>query len=86
MLIDLIGWLIIGLLIGLLARFLVPGKDPMGCLATSLLGIAGSILGGFVSRFLFGPTPGHAYIRPGFLVSLLGAILLVLVVRKFRKA
>ena len=82
---DLIGWLVIGLVIGLLARFLVPGKDPMGFLATTLLGIAGSFLGGLISRLLFRSAPGQGFVRPGFIVSLIGAIILVLVVRRFRK-
>lgn len=84
-LIDIIGWIVIGLLVGLLARFLVPGRDPMGCLATSLLGIVGSIVGGFLSRLFFRPVPSEGYVRPGFLVSLVGAILVLLLVRAFRR-
>jgi uncharacterized membrane protein YeaQ/YmgE (transglycosylase-associated protein family) len=83
-LIDIIGWIVIGLLVGLLARFLVPGRDPMGCLATSLLGIVGSIVGGFISRFFFRPAPAVGYVRPGFLISLVGAILVLLLVRAVR--
>ena len=50
---DLIGALVIGLLVGLLARFLVPGRDPMGCIGTSLLGVAGAFVGGIISRFIW---------------------------------
>jgi uncharacterized membrane protein YeaQ/YmgE (transglycosylase-associated protein family) len=84
--VDIIGWLIIGLIVGAVARFLVPGRDPMGCLATSLLGVVGAFLGGFISNFLFhtGRTAGYA--RPGFLVSLVGAILVLLIVRAVRRA
>lgn len=83
-LIDIVGWLVIGLIVGLVARFLVPGRDPMGCIATSLLGIAGSLVGGFISQYFFRPA-GSSYVRPGFLVSLIGAILVLLIVRAFRK-
>jgi uncharacterized membrane protein YeaQ/YmgE (transglycosylase-associated protein family) len=82
---DLIGALIIGLLVGLVARFLLPGRDPMGCLATSLIGVAGGFVGGLVSRAIWGaPAPGK-YAHPGFLVSLVGAILVLLLVRAFRR-
>lgn len=83
--VDIIGWIVIGLIVGGIARFLVPGRDPMGCIMTMLLGIAGAILGGFISRFFFGTTT-TGYARPGFLVSLVGAILLVLLSRAFRKS
>ena len=82
--VDIIGWIVIGLIVGAIARFLVPGRDPMGCVMTMVLGIAGAILGGYISRyFLHTTTTGYA--RPGFLVSLVGAILLVLLSRAFRR-
>ena len=40
--VNILGWLIIGLIVGALARFLVPGRDPMGCIGTSLLGVVGA--------------------------------------------
>lgn len=84
MILDIIGWLVIGLIVGLLARFLVPGRDPMGCLATSILGIVGAFLGGFVSRLIFPPAPNSQYVRPGFFVSLIGAIIVLLIYRAVR--
>ena len=82
---DLIGALVIGLFVGLLARFLVPGRDPMGCIGTSLLGVAGAFIGGIISRFIWG-TPAHMRIAyPGFLISLGGAILVLLIVRAVRR-
>ena len=84
-LIDIIGWLVIGLVVGLVARFLVPGRDPMGCLATSLLGIAGSIVGGFVFNRFYHHVPNNLYVRPGFLVSLVGAMIVLLIVRIVRR-
>jgi uncharacterized membrane protein YeaQ/YmgE (transglycosylase-associated protein family) len=86
MLIDLLGWVIIGLIVGAIARFLVPGRDPMGCLATSILGIVGAILAGWVSRYLFGTPPPNTYLRPGFFISLLGAIVALLIYRMVRRS
>jgi uncharacterized membrane protein YeaQ/YmgE (transglycosylase-associated protein family) len=85
MILDIIAWVVIGLIVGLLARFLVPGRDPMGCLATSILGIVGAFLGGFISRLLFPPAPTDEYVRPGFLVSLVGAIIVLLIYRMLRR-
>jgi len=65
-------WLIIGLIAGALARFIMPGKDPMGLLATILLGIVGSVIGGLVGSFIWRSDTGF---HPGGLfLSLLGAI------------
>ena len=50
--IDIIGWIIFGLIAGLLARWLLPGKDSGGCIVTVLLGIAGAVVGGFLARVL----------------------------------
>ncbi|HEY4490843.1 MAG TPA: GlsB/YeaQ/YmgE family stress response membrane protein [Acidobacteriota bacterium] len=85
MITDIIGALIIGLIVGAIARFLLPGRDPMGCLATSLLGIGGAFVGGFLSRLFFPQPSPNQYLRPGFLASLVGAILLLLLVRMLRR-
>jgi uncharacterized membrane protein YeaQ/YmgE (transglycosylase-associated protein family) len=82
---DIIGALIIGLIVGLIARFLVPGRDPMGCIATSLIGVAGGFVGGLISRAIWGPPARGDYTHPGFLVSLVGAILVVILVRALRR-
>ncbi len=70
---SLIAFLIVGLLAGALARLLVPGRDPMGLLATLLLGLAGSFVGGFLARALFNDD------RVGLFGSVVGAIILLLV-------
>ncbi len=84
MLWSLISWIVFGLIVGLLARALLPGRDPMGLILTILMGIAGSILGGLVGSYLLGSTPDGGFQPAGFLFSLLGAILLVFIVRKMR--
>jgi uncharacterized membrane protein YeaQ/YmgE (transglycosylase-associated protein family) len=82
MIIGIIGSLIIGLIVGGLARLLVPGRDPMGCFMTALLGVIGSIVGGFIGGLLFPNENQRGYFRPaGFLMSLVGAILVLLVWR-----
>jgi uncharacterized membrane protein YeaQ/YmgE (transglycosylase-associated protein family) len=80
-----IGWIIIGLLAGALARLLMPGKDPMGILMTILLGIAGSVVGGFIGSLIWKPADGSFFRPGGFLLSLLGALLLLFIWRKFKR-
>ena len=83
---DLIVALVIGLIVGLLARFLVPGRDPMGCFGTALLGVVGGFVGGLISRVIWGPPPTGQYVyAPGFLLSLVGAIVLLLLFRMVRR-
>ena len=74
---------IIGLIAGALAKFLMPGRDGGGIILTMLLGIAGSIVAGFLGRALGLYEPGQA---AGFLMSVVGAILLLLVFRLFRRS
>jgi uncharacterized membrane protein YeaQ/YmgE (transglycosylase-associated protein family) len=73
-----LGWIIFGLIVGVIAKLLMPGRDPGGFVITILLGIAGALLGGFVGRALGFYGPGEA---AGFLMSLLGAILLLTLYR-----
>jgi uncharacterized membrane protein YeaQ/YmgE (transglycosylase-associated protein family) len=66
--------LIIGLVIGALAKLIMPGRDPGGVIITMALGVAGSLLAGFLGRSLgwYGPNEGA-----GFIVSILGALILL---------
>jgi uncharacterized membrane protein YeaQ/YmgE (transglycosylase-associated protein family) len=79
-----IGWLITGLIVGALARLIMPGRDPMGCLMTALLGIAGGVLGGFIGSLIW-PNPERNIFHPGLILSLLGALLLLFIYRKMRR-
>jgi len=83
---HIISWIVVGLIVGALARFIVPGKDPMGCVATILLGIAGSFVGGFISSLIWRPTSGSYFQPAGIVLSLVGAVILVLIWRKLRPA
>jgi uncharacterized membrane protein YeaQ/YmgE (transglycosylase-associated protein family) len=70
--------MIIGLIVGALAKLVMPGHDPGGTIVTMLLGIAGSLIGGFFGRALGLYGPGQS---AGFIVSILGAIVLLALYR-----
>lgn len=73
--IHLIGQAIFGFVVGVIAKFILPGKDPGGVIATGIIGIVGSLLGTFLGRMLWG---GADY-RAGWIVSILGAVILLLI-------
>jgi uncharacterized membrane protein YeaQ/YmgE (transglycosylase-associated protein family) len=75
---SILGWIIFGLIIGAIAKFLMPGRDPGGFIVTILLGIAGALLGGFLGRAMGFYGPGEA---AGWVMSLMGAIILLLLYR-----
>jgi uncharacterized membrane protein YeaQ/YmgE (transglycosylase-associated protein family) len=74
---GIIAWIVFGFIVGLIARAIVPGRQSMGFILTTLLGVAGSIVGGLVATGLSGGSPYDAH-PVGFLGSLLGAIVLLL--------
>jgi uncharacterized membrane protein YeaQ/YmgE (transglycosylase-associated protein family) len=77
--------IIVGLIAGAIARLLVPGRDPIGVLGTILLGIAGSFLGGFLWNLIeYHRIAPHHYHTVGIIGSILGAIVLLLLMRIFR--
>jgi uncharacterized membrane protein YeaQ/YmgE (transglycosylase-associated protein family) len=73
-----LGWILFGLIVGALAKLVMPGRDPGGIIVTMAIGIAGAVIGGFIGRTLgwYGPNDSA-----GFLMSFLGAILLLWVYR-----
>lgn len=73
---SLIGTIIIGLIVGIIAKVIMPGRDPGGFIITTILGIAGSFLGTFVGRMFF----SRNY-SAGFIMSVLGAIALLAIYR-----
>jgi len=70
---GIIGWLIVGLIAGALARFLVPGRQPMGILMTMVLGLIGSIVGGAISTLVFRYDPSQGFHVGGIIMSTIGA-------------
>ena len=73
-----LGTLVIGLVVGAIAKLLMPGRDPGGCLVTILLGIAGAFVAGFLGRAAGWYEPGQP---ASFIASVIGAMLLLLVYR-----
>lgn len=74
MLWTILGWMLFGLIVGAIARFIVPGRQSMGLLATMALGVIGSFAGGFLAFLVFG---GGAVRASGWIGSLIGAVILV---------
>jgi uncharacterized membrane protein YeaQ/YmgE (transglycosylase-associated protein family) len=81
MLTSVIGSLIIGLIVGALARAIVPGRDPMGCFTTALLGVGGSIVGGLIGSAIWPAVGREGFTSEPrllhFLLAIVGAILLL---------
>ena len=73
-----LGWIFFGLIVGALAKLVMPGRDPGGIIVTMLLGIVGAVLGGFIGRSLglYGPQDGA-----GYLMSIVGAVVVLLLYR-----
>jgi uncharacterized membrane protein YeaQ/YmgE (transglycosylase-associated protein family) len=76
--------IIVGFLVGLIARAILPGGNQMGFLATTLLGILGSVVGGFIGGLISKPADGAKFHPAGCLMSVIGAILLLGLWRYFR--
>jgi uncharacterized membrane protein YeaQ/YmgE (transglycosylase-associated protein family) len=76
--IAVLSWIVFGLVVGIIAKLLMPGNDPGGFIVTVLLGIAGAVVGGFVGRALGFYGPNEA---AGYLMSIVGAIILLALYR-----
>jgi len=74
-----IEYIVVGFIIGLIARVIMPGAQHLGFIMTTLLGIAGSIVGGFIGRLFSKPEPGSAFHPAGFILSIIGAIILLFI-------
>jgi uncharacterized membrane protein YeaQ/YmgE (transglycosylase-associated protein family) len=73
-----LGWIVIGALAGIIAKAIMPGRDPGGCIVTILLGIAGALLAGFLGNTLGWYKSGQG---AGFIAAIIGAILILFVYR-----
>ena len=74
------GWILIGLIAGLIAKALMPGRDPSGCIVTILLGVGGAVVAGFLGQQLGWYEPGEG---AGFLAAIVGAMILLGIYRLF---
>jgi uncharacterized membrane protein YeaQ/YmgE (transglycosylase-associated protein family) len=77
---SVIGWILFGLVVGIVGKLLMPGRDPGGFILTIILGVAGALLGGFVGQSLGFYQEGEP---AGFLMAVLGSIILLLLYRMF---
>ncbi|HNS17651.1 MAG TPA: GlsB/YeaQ/YmgE family stress response membrane protein [Bacteroidales bacterium] len=81
---GILSWIVIGLIAGVIAKFIMPGKDPGGLIITILIGIAGGLIGGYIGTLLgLGSVKGFDW--KSILLAVAGSILLLLILRLFRK-
>ena len=75
---GILGWIVFGLIVGIVAKFLMPGRDPGGFIVTIILGVVGAVVGGFIGRAVgwYGPND-----PVGFVMAVVGAIVLLLLYR-----
>jgi uncharacterized membrane protein YeaQ/YmgE (transglycosylase-associated protein family) len=76
---EILSWIVFGLVVGALAKLLMPGRDPGGIIVTMLIGIAGSLLGGFIGQALGFYSAGQR--GAGWIMSIVGAVVLLLLYR-----
>jgi uncharacterized membrane protein YeaQ/YmgE (transglycosylase-associated protein family) len=81
---HLLWMVIVGFVVGLIARAVMPGAGQMGFIATTVVGIVGSLIGGFIGTLIRKPEPGSRFHPAGFLLSIVGAIVLLWVLRWLR--
>jgi uncharacterized membrane protein YeaQ/YmgE (transglycosylase-associated protein family) len=75
---GILGWIVIGGIAGAIAKLLMPGKDPGGCIITILLGIAGALLAGFLGKTIGWYNEGEG---AGFIAAIVGAFIILLIYR-----
>jgi uncharacterized membrane protein YeaQ/YmgE (transglycosylase-associated protein family) len=68
---------IVGIIVGVIARFIMPGAAHMGIIMTGVLGIVGSFVGGFIARLFSKPAPGAPFHPAGILLSIVGAVIVL---------
>jgi uncharacterized membrane protein YeaQ/YmgE (transglycosylase-associated protein family) len=78
---GIVSWILLGLVAGGMAKLIMPGKDPGGCVVTILIGIAGAVIGGFLGSLLFGTGRVTGFNPASLLIATLGAILLLFIYR-----
>lgn len=83
MILNLLAWILFGLIVGFIARALLPGRDTMGLVGTVIVGIIGSVVGGLIGSVLVGG-PEDRFQPAGFLGAVIGSILVLLLLRALR--
>jgi uncharacterized membrane protein YeaQ/YmgE (transglycosylase-associated protein family) len=82
-LLHIIWMFIVGIVIGAIARFVMPGTEHMSIFMTGILGIVGSIVGGFIARLFSKPAPGAPFHPAGIIMSIIGAVIVLFLWNKF---
>ncbi len=82
---GILSWIVLGLIAGALAKFIMPGRDPGGIIVTILIGIAGAFVGGFLGTFI-GLGSVESFDIGGILIATVGAIVLLIIYRLIMKA
>jgi uncharacterized membrane protein YeaQ/YmgE (transglycosylase-associated protein family) len=77
-----LGWIVFGLIVGVIAKLIMPGRDAGGFVITALLGIAGALVGGFLGQAIGIYGPGQP---AGIVMSIIGAIVLLAIYRRFAR-
>lgn len=80
---GILAWIAFGLIAGAIAKFIMPGKDPGGCLGTAVIGILGAVIGGFIGSELLGIGSVTGFNVRSLGIAILGAIILLLLYRLF---
>ena len=78
---NVFAWILFGFVAGGIAKFIMPGKDPGGCLLTSILGILGALIGGFLGTRLLGLHPVSGFNLESLGLAILGSFILLLIFR-----
>lgn len=78
---NVFAWILFGLIAGSIAKFIMPGKDPGGCLLTIVIGIIGALIGGVLGTRVFGVGPVTGFNLQSLGLAILGAVLLLMVFR-----
>ncbi len=82
---GILSWCVFGLLVGLVSRLLTPGHSHLGLLGTMVLGIAGSLMGGFLSNLIFANRASLTSFQPaGFIGAVIGGVIVLLIAGKLR--
>ena len=80
---GILSWIVFGLIAGALAKFLMPGQDPGGCVITIIIGVIGAVLGGYIATMLgYGGISGFDF--RSFVIAVIGSILLLIIWRMIR--
>jgi uncharacterized membrane protein YeaQ/YmgE (transglycosylase-associated protein family) len=84
--INILWHIIVGFVVGLVARAVMPGAQHMGLILTTLLGVVGGVVGGLIARLFSKPEPGSAFHLAGFIMSVIGAIIVLFIYTRFAAA